>query len=108
MSRSAPGADPSGVTFRKIILKDNDKELPKDKRPLFEGSPSLLGSYCEKNIKRNGLCQPNSRYLVMLTQLAYNSGIFVKSIEVHWIIAISASSNSKSRYKVRHEATGTA
>ena len=26
----------------------------------------------------------------------------------HWIIAISASSNSKSRYKVRHEATGTA
>jgi len=31
-SRSTPLADPSGVTFRKIILKDNDKELSKDKR----------------------------------------------------------------------------
>jgi len=34
-SRSTPTADPSGVTFRKIILKDNDKELSKDKRPFL-------------------------------------------------------------------------
>jgi len=34
-SRSTPTADPSSVTFRKIILKDNDKELSKDKRPFL-------------------------------------------------------------------------
>ena len=45
-----------------------------------------MGPDCEKNIKGDELCQPNSGSLTRLIQLTYNSEKCVKSLDFHFMV----------------------